>query len=125
LPPDRGVAMKNLLNPQMTDQTLDTMSEEGRFFDAILHNTVNATVVRGGEKTNVIPTQISVQLDGRLLPGFAPEKLFEELRHIIGDDVDLEVIHHDGEQAVPDMGLLRPFPLSCKRLIREGYRFLS
>ena len=33
--------------------------------DALLHNTVNATVVRGGDKTNVIPSRIDLELDGR------------------------------------------------------------
>jgi len=44
-------------------------------------------------------------LDGRLLPGFSPEDMIAELRQIIGDEVELEVIRHDSGPAEPDMGL--------------------
>ena len=42
--------------------------------ETLLRNTVNATIVRGGEKVNVIPAEIELELDGRLLPGFTPDR---------------------------------------------------
>jgi acetylornithine deacetylase/succinyl-diaminopimelate desuccinylase-like protein len=75
-----------LLDPARTDATLDALGEQGALFDPMLHNTVNATVVRGGDKVNVIPSEIQLELDGRLLPGQGPEELFAELRHLAGDD---------------------------------------
>ena len=41
----------------------------GRAARPLLHNTATPTVVRGGNSTNVIPTELSVDLDGRVLPG--------------------------------------------------------
>ena len=38
----------------------------------MLHNTVSPTIVRGGDTINVIPSEITLELDGRLLPGFTP-----------------------------------------------------
>ena len=38
----------------------------------MLRNTVNATIVRGGAKINVVPSEIELELDGRALPGFRP-----------------------------------------------------
>jgi acetylornithine deacetylase/succinyl-diaminopimelate desuccinylase-like protein len=58
-----------LLGPRLTDRTLDLLRSKGRVFDPVLHNTVNATIVRGGEKINVIPSEVTVELDARLLPG--------------------------------------------------------
>ena len=46
-------------------------------------------------------------LDGRLLPGFSPEHLLGELRAVLGDDVDLEVVRFDRGAAEPDMSLFR------------------
>ena len=46
----------------------------------MLHNTVNATVVHGGVKTNVIPSEISLELDGRIVPGSTYDELVGELR---------------------------------------------
>lgn len=73
------------------DEALDVMGPQGRSLDAILHNTVNATIVAGGLKVNVIPSEVTLQLDGRLLPGFGPEDMLREVREVIGGDVEIEV----------------------------------
>ena len=94
-----------LLDPALTDTVLDQLGEQGLMFDALLHNTVNATIVQGGEKINVIPSEIALSLDGRLLPGRTPDNMMAELRQVVGDDVELEPIRHDPGPAEPDMGL--------------------
>jgi acetylornithine deacetylase/succinyl-diaminopimelate desuccinylase-like protein len=72
-------------------------------FDAMLHHTVAATVVQGGNKVNVIPSEVSVELDGRMLPGFTADEFLAELRAVIGDDVELDVTRHDAGPREPDM----------------------
>jgi acetylornithine deacetylase/succinyl-diaminopimelate desuccinylase-like protein len=95
-----------LLDPTLADRVLDQMGgDEGRLFDALLHNTVTPTVVRGGYQTNVIPGEISVELDGRLLPGFTPDDMFAELRPIIGKEVGLEITQFNPGPPAPDMKL--------------------
>jgi acetylornithine deacetylase/succinyl-diaminopimelate desuccinylase-like protein len=81
----------SLLDPVLADATLSELGPLGRNLDAALHNTVNATIVSGGLKVNVIPSEVSVQLDGRLLPGFGPEDMLRELRAVVGPDPELEV----------------------------------
>ena len=65
-----GLILDQLLNPSLTDLVLNVFGERGHVFDPLLHNTVNATVLHGSDKVNVIPGEVSVELDGRLLPGF-------------------------------------------------------
>jgi acetylornithine deacetylase/succinyl-diaminopimelate desuccinylase-like protein len=84
---------------------LNVLRSKGRAFEPMLHNTVNATIVRGGEKINVIPSEVTVELDGRLLPGYAPTDMIAELRRLVGDDVEFGVISHDPGPSEPDMGL--------------------
>jgi acetylornithine deacetylase/succinyl-diaminopimelate desuccinylase-like protein len=84
--------MAALLDPATVDATLNVMGNSGRSFDAMLHNTVNATIVSGGLKINVIPSEVVVQLDGRLLPGYGPDDMLRELRAVVGDDAELEVV---------------------------------
>jgi acetylornithine deacetylase/succinyl-diaminopimelate desuccinylase-like protein len=83
--------MAALLDPVRADATLSEMGPLGRNLDAALHNTVNATIVSGGLKVNVIPSEVQVQLDGRLLPGFGPEDMVRELRDVVGPDPELQV----------------------------------
>ncbi|HEV2034388.1 MAG TPA: M20/M25/M40 family metallo-hydrolase [Candidatus Dormibacteraeota bacterium] len=82
----------SLLDPERTDAALGEIGPLGRYLDAVLHNTVNATIVSGGLKINVIPSEVQVHLDGRLLPGFGPEDMVRELRAVVGSDPDLEVV---------------------------------
>ena len=80
-----------LLDPVRTDAALAELGPMNRGLDAALHNTVNATIVSGGLKVNVIPSEVRVQLDGRLLPGFGPEDMLRELRAVIGPEPEIEV----------------------------------
>jgi acetylornithine deacetylase/succinyl-diaminopimelate desuccinylase-like protein len=105
VPSGLALPLRGLLVPRLTDRLLDVMGERGRVFDPLLHNTVSATIVDGGEKVNVIPDAISLTLDGRLLPGFAPEQLFSELRALAGVEMEFEVLRHDPVAAEPDLGL--------------------
>jgi acetylornithine deacetylase/succinyl-diaminopimelate desuccinylase-like protein len=100
-----GFILRLLLKPSLTDHVLKLLGQRGKTFEPLLHNTVNPTIVHGGEKVNVVPSEIVLELDGRLLPGFGPEDMIAELRQIIGDEVELEVIRHDLGPAEPDMGL--------------------
>ena len=94
-----------LLDPTRTDEVLDMLGDVGQTLDALLHNTVNATIVQGGAQINVIPSQIVVQMDGRLLPGFTPENVLAELRTLLGDEVELEAPYFDPGQSQANLGL--------------------
>ena len=105
LPVQAGLAA--LLNPRLTALTLRLMGANGRTFAPLFRNTVNPTVVRGGEQINVVPSEVSVELDGRLLPNITPEQLISELEQATGsgDNVSYEVLSHDVGPKQPDMGL--------------------
>jgi len=60
---------------------------------ASLHNTVNVTVLRAGDKINVIPGSAMMKVDGRTLPGQTAEDLIAEIKRVIGKDYEIEVIH--------------------------------
>jgi len=105
LPFPRGIVMRQLLNPLFTAMVLKLLGAKGRNFIPMFRNSVNATIVRGGDRVNVLPGKIEVMLDGRLLPGFEPEHILKEIKAIIGDDIELEVIRYDPGPLEPDMGL--------------------
>ena len=101
----QGAFLRLLLNPRLTDRVLDRMGDRARVLDPILHNTVSPTVLRGSDKFNVIPGEVEVMLDGRLLPGFEPQDLLDELRALLGADVELEVLKHDPGPPEADLEL--------------------
>jgi len=100
----QNLILRQLLNPKLTDLMLRFLGTRGQGLQPLFRNTVNATIVRGGDKINVIPSEIALELDGRLLPGFKPDDMIAELRRLIGNDLELEVLRHDSGPAEPDMG---------------------
>ena len=106
LPFPTNIVLPQLLKPALTDRVLDLLGARGRVFEPLLHNTVNVTAVHGGEQLWGIPAEIVVQLAASLLPGYGPDDVISELRHLIGGDVELEVIYRtEPGPAQPDMGL--------------------
>ena len=101
----KGLIFRQLLNPFLTNSILKLLGDVSQYFDPLLHNTINATIVRGGKKINVIPSEITVELDGRLLPGFSSEDMLTELQQVIGEEVELELLRYEPNPAEPDMGL--------------------
>ena len=100
-----GLILGQLVNPPLTDSVVNMLGERGRSFDPLLRNTVSPTSLHGSSKINVIPSEVSVGLDGRLVPGYQPDDIIRELHRIAGDDVEIEVVRYDPGPAEPDMGL--------------------
>jgi acetylornithine deacetylase/succinyl-diaminopimelate desuccinylase-like protein len=98
-----------LLVEPLTERLLNLLGPNGLLFAPLMHNTVNPTIVRGGEKINVVPSEVKLRLDGRLLPGFGPGDMVLELGELLqGIDVEIEVLlHQEGPRDV-NMGLF-PF----------------
>ena len=106
LPLSRRLALGPLALPVLTDRLIDLFGEDTRPLDPLLHNTATPTVVAGGESTNVIPTEITVELDGRVLPGYAPTDLLDELDGLVGHLAELELVAEEpAVRGEPDLTL--------------------
>ncbi|MGE3768846.1 MAG: M20/M25/M40 family metallo-hydrolase [Kofleriaceae bacterium] len=86
--------VKLIARPELLARVMRLMpgASFSRSFSALLANTASATVVRAGEKTNVIPGLAEFEIDGRTLPGQRDEDLIAELRAVLGPDVELEIM---------------------------------
>ena len=58
---------------------------------AITHNTATPTGLTAGYKTNVIPAVAEAVIDGRNLPGTSTAAFLDELRAVMGADLEYEV----------------------------------
>ncbi|WP_168627199.1 M20/M25/M40 family metallo-hydrolase [Cryobacterium sp. BB307] len=71
------------------------------FIQASLRTTTNPTLLSAGYKHNVIPETASALIDIRTLPG-EEEQVLAEVRELIGDDIELQIV-------TQDVGLETPF----------------
>ncbi|HEV7741361.1 MAG TPA: M20/M25/M40 family metallo-hydrolase [Pseudolysinimonas sp.] len=75
------------------------------FLNATLRVTSNPTVLEAGYKHNVIPDKAEALIDLRPFAGQEDEVL-ARIREVIGDQIELEVLHHDVGLEVPFGGRL-------------------
>jgi acetylornithine deacetylase/succinyl-diaminopimelate desuccinylase-like protein len=103
LPRPQALLVRRLLDPRMADLAARALGSRGRGLTRVIRNTAAATIVRGGDKINVIPSEIELQIDCRILPGQTPDDAMRELHDLLGDDVELELVRHDPVAAEPDL----------------------
>jgi acetylornithine deacetylase/succinyl-diaminopimelate desuccinylase-like protein len=66
--------------------------EGNEIYNAILRNTVTVTILKGGEKVNVIPSESCAYFDARLLPSETHERFFAKIKKLAGKDIVIERI---------------------------------
>jgi acetylornithine deacetylase/succinyl-diaminopimelate desuccinylase-like protein len=94
---EQGVSLL-LKNPEMGDQILDmlaqtdkAMAEEVR---AMLRMTITPTVIHGGVKENIIPSECEAIFDCRILPGQNTTRTMNEIKDML-KDLDLEKLEFE------------------------------
>jgi acetylornithine deacetylase/succinyl-diaminopimelate desuccinylase-like protein len=63
--------------------------EQDPLLNALLHNTATPTMLKAGQKVNVIPTESTAGFDARILPGETHEGFLARIRRIAGPDVEV------------------------------------
>jgi acetylornithine deacetylase/succinyl-diaminopimelate desuccinylase-like protein len=98
------LGLRLLLIPPLTNRLLGLLGTRGHELDPLLHNTVSPTMLRASDKENVIPSEVSLICDGRLLPGFQPDDLLSELKPLLPRGVEIEVTLHEPGPPTAEMG---------------------
>ncbi|MGF6832120.1 acetylornithine deacetylase/succinyl-diaminopimelate desuccinylase-like protein [Paenarthrobacter sp. TE4293] len=92
-------------DPDNPDIILKELGTVARFVGATLQNTSNPTLLRSGYKHNVIPESAEAFVDCRTLPG-QQELVFETIKELAGDGIDVNYVNKDVSLEVPFAGNL-------------------
>lgn len=115
------MALKRLADERTTAPVLRALRSQLGIFEPLFRNTVSPTVVRGGDKHNVIPSRVTLTLDGRMLPGSTVDDFVSEVRAVVGKGCTIEVTT-DGSTSPgePDLGLFNLLAESLMEVDPEG-----
>jgi acetylornithine deacetylase/succinyl-diaminopimelate desuccinylase-like protein len=113
--PEFGARYRALLDPKHTAEVDRYFREQEPAHYSVLRTSVVPTMISGGFRSNVIPSQAEAMLDVRALPDEDMAKFVAELRRVINDPA-VEVI--------PPKANVRPFS-APSRLDTEMYRALA
>jgi len=111
---------RDLTIPDKASATLEHMGIYGRLFEPMMFNNVNVTVVKAGHKTNVIPSEVYLEMDVRILPGQTDKDVIREINDLVGDDLELEILRYAPNDRLPDMSLFDSFAKVLKDLDKDG-----
>jgi len=89
-----------LQNARMGDQILDMLGEKDKYMAeeirARLRMTITPTMIHGGVKENIIPSECEAVFDCRVLPGQSPEEALKTVKDLLKDvgldKLDFEII---------------------------------
>jgi acetylornithine deacetylase/succinyl-diaminopimelate desuccinylase-like protein len=97
----QGVSLL-LANPETGDQILDMLAQTDKYLAeelrAMLRMTITPTIIHGGVKENIIPSECEAIFDCRVLPGQSPKQAMEEIKNLL-KDVGLEKLEFETIQA--------------------------
>jgi len=83
--PEDAARYKNLTRPDRTEAVQKYLAENDPFRYSMLRTSVVPTIIKGGYRTNVIPSEAEATLDIRALPDEDMPKFFAEMTRIIND----------------------------------------
>lgn len=91
-----------LEEPNKSDQILDRLAQKDRYvaeqLRARIRMTVTPTMIHGGVKENIIPSECEAVFDCRILPGQTPAEAMSELKRLL-EDTGLDKLSFETIQA--------------------------
>jgi acetylornithine deacetylase/succinyl-diaminopimelate desuccinylase-like protein len=99
----QGVSLL-LANPDTGDQILDMLAQTDRIMAeelrARLRMTITPTMIHGGVKENIVPSECETVFDCRVLPGQTPEEALKTVKDLLKDvgldKLEFEIIQANG-----------------------------
>jgi acetylornithine deacetylase/succinyl-diaminopimelate desuccinylase-like protein len=90
----RNLLMRNVHIRAIAEAVIASLPDAGlkAATQSMLSNTAVPTVLRAGSKTNVIPGLAECELDGRTLPEQSAQDLIREIKKVVEDDCEIEIL---------------------------------
>ncbi len=76
----------------LLDPSFSVWFTSNPIYNAMVRNTISLTILQGGSKVNVIPSEAYATIDCRLIPETSKEEFLKEVRKRVGDEIEVEVI---------------------------------
>jgi acetylornithine deacetylase/succinyl-diaminopimelate desuccinylase-like protein len=106
------------LKESLNDKRFKNFVENNPVYNALLRNTVTLTILKGGEKVNVIPSESVAYFDARLLPTENHEHFFKKIKSLGGKNVEAIRIGSGISEPVPS-GYRTPFFRGIRNTLKK------
>ena len=94
-PPDQAYRYNHITDAAKTEEIQRYFAEHEQGNYSVLRTSIVPTIIQGGFRSNVIPSQAEATLDIRALPDEDMNKLYDEMRRVINDPA-VEIVSNRG-----------------------------
>jgi len=98
-PPADAQRFRNVLSgdPALVKAAIEYFEDRAPRYAAMLRTSVSPTILQGGNRTNIIPSEAKATLDVRMLPNEDATELLDTLRRLVNDPaVEVAFAQRDG-----------------------------
>jgi len=88
-PPDQRKFFEDI-EKGLNDPSFSAKLTSNPIYNAMVRDTISLTILRGGSKANVIPSESTATLDCRLIPESSKENFLKEIKKRLGDEIEVE-----------------------------------
>jgi len=89
------------LKEALKDKRFKKAIEDNPLYNALIKNTVTLTILKSGEKINVIPSESEAYFDARLLPQEDREAFMKKIERLCGRDIEIVRISSGTSDPIP------------------------
>ena len=74
----------------LSDPSFSAKLTSNPIYNAMVRDTISLTMLQGGSKANVIPSESNATLDCRLIPGSSKKNFLKEIKRRLGEEIEVE-----------------------------------
>lgn len=94
-PPEQAARYNKLLQPGNSDEVQEYLAVNEPRLYSTLRTSISPNIIKGGYRSNVIPSEAEATLDIRAVPNEDLTKFFDEMKKIINDPA-IEIVRNTG-----------------------------
>jgi acetylornithine deacetylase/succinyl-diaminopimelate desuccinylase-like protein len=88
-PPDERKFFEDI-EKGLSDPPFSARLTSNPIYNAMVRDTISLTMLQGGSKANVIPSESNATLDCRLIPGSSKKNFLKEIKRRLGEEIEVE-----------------------------------
>jgi acetylornithine deacetylase/succinyl-diaminopimelate desuccinylase-like protein len=88
-PPDERKFYEDI-EKGLSDPSFSARLTSNPIYNAMVRDTISLTILQGGSKANVIPSESTATLDCRLIPGSSKKNFLKEIKRRLGEGIEVK-----------------------------------
>jgi len=118
---DTAKWMRAIEQPERADLAVKHLTDMNPMWGSMLHDSIAPTILQGGVRSNVIPSEATANLNVRMLPGHSIDELISQMGKVVNDPQIRFQLAPDGGEHAPPSDLTTPLYQTIMRIAPQDF----